>query len=90
VLVRYFRLSAVYGATYMLDKAVDEIVMQDGKVVGVRSGSETANCGMVICDPTYAKDRCKKVGQVSICSNLVAMQLLLLLIIIYSLKMCSG
>lgn len=59
------RLSAVYGGTYMLDKPVDEIVMENDKVVGVRSGSEVARCGMVICDPTYAKDRCKKVGQVS-------------------------
>lgn len=60
----FARLSAVYGGTYMLDKPVDEIVMENDKVVGVRSGSEVARCGMVICDPTYAKDRCKKVGQV--------------------------
>ena len=60
-----FRLSAVYGGTYMLDKSVDEIVFEDGKVVGVRSGSEVARCNMVICDPTYAQDQCKKVGQVS-------------------------
>lgn len=58
------RLSAVYGGTYMLDKPVDEIVMENDKVVGVRSGAEVARCGMVICDPTYAKDRCKKAGQV--------------------------
>lgn len=48
----------------MLDKPCDEIVMEDGKVVGVRSGGETAKCSMVICDPSYAKDRVKKVGQV--------------------------
>lgn len=64
LLLCVFRLSAVYGGTYMLDKAVDEIVMDGDKVIGVRSGSEVARCGMVICDPTYAKDRCKKVGQV--------------------------
>jgi len=48
----------------MLDKRVDEIVTEDGKLVGVRSGSEVARCNMVICDPTYAQDRCRKVGQV--------------------------
>ena len=61
-----FRLSAVYGGTYMLDKPVDEIVFENGKVVGVRSGSEVAHCNMVISDPTYSQDRCKKVGQVSL------------------------
>jgi len=60
----YDRLSAVYGGTYMLDKPVDEIVSEDGKLVGVRSGSDVARCSMVICDPTYAQDRCRKVGQV--------------------------
>jgi len=58
------RLSAVYGGTYMLDKPVDEIVTEDGKLVGVKSGSDVARCNMVICDPTYAQDRCRKVGQV--------------------------
>jgi len=48
----------------MLDKAVDEIVVDGGKVIGVRSGADVARCGMVICDPTYAQDRCKKAGQV--------------------------
>ena len=48
----------------MLDKPCDEIVMENGKVVGVRSGGETAKCGMVICDPSYAPERTKKVGQV--------------------------
>lgn len=36
----FARLSAVYGGTYMLDKKVDEIVMENGKFVGVRSGDE--------------------------------------------------
>lgn len=65
VLVVFGRLSAVYGGTYMLDKPVDEIVTEDGKLIGVQSGSEVARCSMVICDPTYAKDRCKNVGQVT-------------------------
>lgn len=60
-----FRLSAIYGGTYMLDKPVDELVMEDGKVVGVKSQGQIAKCKMVICDPSYAPERCKKVGQVS-------------------------
>ena len=48
----------------MLDKPVDEIVYENGVVVGVRSGSETARCKAVICDPSYAPDKVKKVGQV--------------------------
>ena len=58
------RLSAIYGGTYMLDKPVEEIVTENGRVVGVKSAGETARCSMVICDPSYAPERCKKVGQV--------------------------
>ena len=58
---RYDRLSAIYGGTYMLDKQIDEIVMEGGKVVGVRSGTETAKCKQVYCDPTYVPDRVKQV-----------------------------
>lgn len=63
----FARLSAIYGGTYMLDKPVDEIVMEGGKVVGVRSGTETAKCKQVYCDPTYVTDRVKKNGQVVRC-----------------------
>lgn len=60
----FARLSAIYGGTYMLDKPVDELVMEDGKVVGVRSGEEVAKCKFVVCDPSYAQQSVKKVGQV--------------------------
>lgn len=44
----FARLSAIYGGTYMLDKPIDEIVIgEGGRVVGVRSGSETAKCKQV-------------------------------------------
>jgi len=59
----FARLSAIYGGVYMLDKPVDEIIMEEGKVVGVKSGEETAKCKMVICDPSYVQDRVKKTGQ---------------------------
>ncbi len=60
----FARLSAIYGGVYMLDKPVDELVMEDGKVVGVKSGEEVAKCKFVVCDPSYVQDRVKKVGQV--------------------------
>jgi len=60
----FARLSAVHGGTFMLDKPVDEIVVENGKVVGVRSGSEVAKCKMVIADPSYFSNGVKKSGQV--------------------------
>lgn len=64
----FARLSAIYGGTYMLDKPVDEIVLDDeGKVVGVKSGDEVAKCKQVYCDPSYVPNRVKKVGQVVRC-----------------------
>jgi len=60
----FARLSAVYGGTYMLDKPVEEIVYENGKVVGVKSGGEVAKTKMVIADPSYFPDRVEKVCQV--------------------------
>ena len=63
----FARLSAIYGGTYMLDKPIDELVYEGGKVVGVKSGDETAKCKQVYCDPSYAGDKVKKTGQVIRC-----------------------
>ncbi|XP_054752405.2 rab GDP dissociation inhibitor beta-like [Lytechinus pictus] len=60
----FARLSAIYGGTYMLDKPIQEIVMEEGKVVGVKSQGEMAKCKMVIGDPSYFLDRVEKKGQV--------------------------
>ena len=49
----FSRLSAVYGGTYMLDKHVDEIIMENGKFKGVRCGEETVTASAVIGDPSY-------------------------------------
>ena len=49
----------------MLDKEGCNIKYgEDGKVMGVESAGETAKAKMVICDPSYAEDKVKKVGQV--------------------------
>uniref|UniRef100_A0A0V0G8A2 Rab GDP dissociation inhibitor n=1 Tax=Triatoma dimidiata TaxID=72491 RepID=A0A0V0G8A2_TRIDM len=63
----FARLSAIYGGTYMLDKPVDEIVMENGRAVGIKSGEEVARCKQVYCDPSYVPDKVKKTGQVIRC-----------------------
>lgn len=63
----FARLSAIYGGTYMLDKPVDNLVLENGKVVGVKSGTEVVRCKQVYCDPSYVSDRVKKTGQVIRC-----------------------
>lgn len=53
----------------MLNQQIDEIVMEGGKVGGVKSGDLIAKCSMVLCDPSYAMDKVKSIGKVirSIC-----------------------
>ncbi|KAB1283503.1 Rab GDP dissociation inhibitor beta [Camelus dromedarius] len=60
----FARLSAIYGGTYIVNKPIEEIIVQNGKVVGVKSEGEIARCKQLICDPSYMKDRVEKVGQV--------------------------
>ncbi|XP_059817941.1 rab GDP dissociation inhibitor alpha [Hypanus sabinus] len=60
----FARLSAIYGGTYMLNKPVDELVLENNKVVGVKSSGEVARCKQLICDPSYVPDRVRKAGQV--------------------------
>ncbi|XP_061817454.1 rab GDP dissociation inhibitor beta [Nerophis lumbriciformis] len=60
----FARLSAIYGGTYMLNKPIEEIVMENGKVVGVKSQGETARCKQLICDPSYFMDRVTNAGKV--------------------------
>lgn len=68
----FARLSAVYGGTYMLDKPVDEIVLEEGSVAGVKSQGEIAKTKIVIADPSYFPERVKKVGQVVRCICLLS------------------
>lgn len=56
----FSRLCAIHGGTYMLNKNVDEIIMNEGKVVGIRSEKEEAKAPMIICDPSY----CQSMGLV--------------------------
>lgn len=63
----FARLSAIYGGTYMLNKPVEEIIYENGVVVGVKSEGEVAKCKFVVGDPSYFPDKVKKVGQVACC-----------------------
>ncbi|KAM4748920.1 rab GDP dissociation inhibitor beta [Rhinophrynus dorsalis] len=63
-LYRTDELSAIYGGTYMLNKPIEELVMENGKIVGVKSEGEVARCKQLICDPSYVPDHVTKVGQV--------------------------
>jgi len=61
----FARLAAIYGGTYMLDKPVDGLVYEGGRVVGVKSGNEVAKCKFVVGDPSYFPDKVKNVGKVA-------------------------
>jgi len=49
----FSRLCAIHGGTYMLNTKVDEILFEDGKVCGIKSGDNIARAPLVICDPSY-------------------------------------
>ena len=51
----FARLSAIYGGTYMLDKQIDEIVMEGGKVR--KAGSELIVIVIVTCSRLSASSR---------------------------------
>jgi Rab GDP dissociation inhibitor len=65
----FSRLCAVHGGVYMLNKPVDEVVYEKGRVVGVKSQGQTAKCKMVLGDPSYfaGTDKVKKTGEVARC-----------------------
>lgn len=49
----FSRLCAIHGGTYMLNTDIDEILFENGKAVGVRSGENSAKAPIIICDPSY-------------------------------------
>ena len=50
----FSRQCAIHGGTYMLNTQVDEVLFDGDKVIGIRSGEQTATAPLVICDPSYA------------------------------------
>lgn len=60
----FSRLCAIHGGTYMLNTKVDEIMFEDGKVCGIKSGENTARAPLVICDPSYTtEEKIKPIGK---------------------------
>jgi RAB protein geranylgeranyltransferase component A len=50
----YYRLSAIYGGTYMLNKPIEEIVYDsNGVVVGVKSEGEVLNSFNITSDNLF-------------------------------------
>jgi Rab GDP dissociation inhibitor len=64
----FSRLCAIHGGTFMLNHDVDEIVYEEGKAVGVKSGNAMAKAKMVIGDPSYfPRDKLRPTGQIVRC-----------------------
>ncbi len=69
----FSRMCAIHGGTFMLNKDIDKILLNDeGKVCGVQSGEEVAKCKVLICHPNYMistqnKEKLKVVGQAIRC-----------------------
>jgi len=65
----FSRLCAVNGGTFMLNRDVTEIVMdENGQACGVKSDDEMAKAKMVIGDPSYfPRDKVKATGKVARC-----------------------
>ena len=65
----FSRISAVNGGTFMLNTDINEVLFENGKVVGVKGADGIAKCNTLICDPTYArkcglKDRIKFIEKI--------------------------
>lgn len=65
----FSRLCAIHGGTFMLNRDVDEILMDDsGAATGIRAGNEMAKAKMVIGDPSYfPREKVRPTGQVVRC-----------------------
>jgi len=65
----FSRLCAIHGGTFMLNRDVDEILLDaEGKAYGVKAGNAMAKADMVIGDPSYfPRDKVQPTGQVVRC-----------------------
>uniref|UniRef100_A0A8C5KBG1 Rab GDP dissociation inhibitor n=1 Tax=Jaculus jaculus TaxID=51337 RepID=A0A8C5KBG1_JACJA len=60
----FARLSAIYGGTYMLNKPIEEIIVQNGKVVGIKSKGEGWRDGLAIIIP---QNQVNRKSDISVC-----------------------
>ncbi|KAH0792210.1 GDP dissociation inhibitor family protein [Histomonas meleagridis] len=49
----FARLCAVWGGTYMLNTPVDNIIIENGRAVGIESNGKKAYAPVIIGDPSY-------------------------------------
>ncbi|KAH9108706.1 hypothetical protein AeMF1_016135 [Aphanomyces euteiches] len=61
----FSRLCAIHGGTFMLNRGVDEVLFENGKGWGIRSGNEVAKGKLIIGDPSYfPKEKTRSIGKV--------------------------
>jgi Rab GDP dissociation inhibitor len=60
----FARLSAIYGGTYMLNKPIEKVEVNDAGLIEVTSEGETVRAKQLIADPSYFPGKCQSVGQV--------------------------
>ena len=65
----FSRLCALYGGTFMLNRDVDEILYENGKFVGIKSGGETARAKYLVAEPSYVAKygKVKSTGKIIRC-----------------------
>jgi len=65
----FSRLCAIHGGTFMLNRDVDEIMLDEaGAAKAIRSGNEMAKAQIVIGDPSYfPPDKVRPTGEVARC-----------------------
>jgi len=65
----FSRLCAIHGGTFMLNREVDEILLDDnGVAYGIKCGNEMAKASMVVGDPSYfPREKVRPTGQVVRC-----------------------
>uniref|UniRef100_F7BG52 Rab GDP dissociation inhibitor n=1 Tax=Monodelphis domestica TaxID=13616 RepID=F7BG52_MONDO len=60
----FARMTSSQGGVFVTNRLVEEILIREGRVVGIRSEGQITRCKQLICDPSYVPDRVRKVGQV--------------------------
>jgi len=65
----FSRLCAIHGGTFMLNRDVDEVLVDDeGAAYGIKCGNEMAKAKMIIGDPSYfPRNKVRPTGQVARC-----------------------
>ncbi|KAK2958050.1 putative Rab GDP dissociation inhibitor alpha [Blattamonas nauphoetae] len=59
----FARLAAVFGAVYILNRPIDEIIYNEkGQATGIKAGGESATADHIVGDPSYFPDKVKKTG----------------------------